>query len=396
MFSKKSRNIINVISFISLFGIAVATAAMIIVLSAFNGIEQTVVGLYDDFDQDVTIKMNGSKTMNSSFFPLSKLESVNDIVAITPVIEEVIILKHHDKWVNAKVYGVDTVFLSMAKMKEKVMDSMEAKIYSNERPLAMLGAGVFDKLGVYLSLDDMGYDQVSLFAPYREAKSNRSKDAFSTMSIGVAGRFNYNKDVNDRYVVLPISTAAELLKYNQDVSYFAIKFSEGVDLDKKKDELMQLLGEEFDVTTRYQKNELIYKTSRVEKLISVAVLCFIFLLATFNMIASLSMLFLEKEKDILTLKSMGASKHFVFNIFFKEGLLINFLGMIIGLLIGTVVCWVQIKFGILKVQNGMEEVIPVVLKSSDYVLIVALISALGALSCYIPVKVLMNRSKVYS
>jgi lipoprotein-releasing system permease protein len=374
----------------------VATAAMIIVLSAFNGIEQTAVELYDDYDQDLTVQLAKSKTMNESLFPFEKLELLNGVDQVSRVVEEVVIVKHQDKWANAKIFGVDTVFLSMSNMRAKVMDSMPAKIYDGERPLAMIGAGVFGKLGIYLTKDYSDYDRVILYAPFRDAKSTTSSSSFGTIEVGVVSRFNYNKDVNDSYVVVPIDLARELLHYGNDVTFLAISLRPGIDIEEAKVDLQEILGDDFKVRSRYEKNELIYKTSRVEKLISIIVLSFIFLLATFNMIASLSMLYIEKQKDILTLKSMGASKKFVFKIFFYEGMMINFLGMLLGLAYGSAICLAQIRYGILTVQNTDEEVIPVIFNSSDFILIITLISVLGAMACFIPVRILMNRSKAFA
>lgn len=369
---------------------------MIVVLSAFNGIEQTAVELYDDYDQDLTVQLAKSKTMNEGMFPFDKLNLLDGIDKVSRVVEEVVIVKHQDKWANAKIFGVDTVFLSMSNMRAKVMDSMPAKIFEDERPLAMIGAGVFGKLGVYLTKDYADYDRVILYAPFRDAKSTTSSSSFGTVEVGVVSRFNYNKDVNDSYVVVPIELARELLHYGEDITFIAISLRPGMEIEQAKDDLQEILGDEFKVRSRYEKNELIYKTSRVEKLISIIVLSFIFLLATFNMIASLSMLYIEKQKDILTLKSMGASKKFVFKIFFFEGMMINFLGMVLGLVYGSAICLAQIKFGLLTVQNTDEEVIPVIFHSSDFILIISLILVLGAIACWIPVRILMNRSKAFT
>jgi lipoprotein-releasing system permease protein len=203
---------------------------------------------------------------------------------------------------------------------------------------------------------------------------------------------NFNREVNSDIVVLPIRLAKELLNYDEDITAIYIDVSKNESNDEVKERIIQFLGKDFDVKTNYEKNELIYKTSKTEKVIVLFILIFIFILAAFNLVASLTMLFIEKMENVKTMISFGANKKTIFSIFFYEGLMISFKGIFFGLLFGYAICFTQIYGNLLVMPNSGGEPFPMFLKFSDAFLILFLVTILSVLASYLPVKYLIKKN----
>ena len=388
--AKTSLNVINLISKISVGGIAISVAALVILLSAFNGIEQMVIKLYSDFDSSLTIRSAKAKTFNQNFLEIENITQVKGVINLSRAIEEVVILKHEDKWVHAKMIGVDTTFLSMTKMKHHLVDG-EALLYRVDEPQAIFGAVLLDKLGGYIPVSEHLREQIIFNAPLREGKIRPGKTPLNVRAVDVSARMNFNREVNAESVVVPYELAQELLEYNEDISAIYLEVNEKVNLNKVKKEVQALVGADFEVKTHLEKNELIFKTSQSERLIIYFILVFIFILASFNLIASLVMLFVEKKNDVATLISIGADKNTIRNIFFYEGLLIVARGAIIGLFIGYIVTFSQIQFGLVAMPSVPGESFPMFATWTDATLILFTVGLLGAVISYFPTNVLMKR-----
>jgi lipoprotein-releasing system permease protein len=195
-------------------------------------------------------------------------------------------------------------------------------------------------------------------------------------------------------LLIPYDLASELLEYDNDITAYYIDIKKGEDLEKAKEIIEKIVGPTFNVKSHLEKNELIYKTSKSEKLIVIAILVFIFILAAFNLVASLTMLYIEKKKNILTLQSLGANERFIFRIFYYEGLLIAFKGVIIGVIIGTTICMIQYFGGVLVLPNSGSQVFPIRFKLTDGLLVLSIVSLLSILSSYLPVKYLVYKNRI--
>lgn len=389
--AKKSRNVINLITKISVVGIAISTAALVILLSAFNGIEQMVVKLYSDFDPSISVRSAKAKTFNQGFIDLEKIRAAEGVQNTSRAIEEVIILKHEDKWVHAQMIGVDTTFLSMSKMSEHLVDGVP-QLYNEEGvPQAIFGAYLLDKLGGYIPVSNNFQEQITFNVPLREGKLRPGKNPLNVRVLNVSARMNFNREVNAEKVVIPYDLANELLEYGEDITALYIEVNEKHKLNTVKREIQSIVGEDFEVKTNFEKNELIFKTSQSERLIVYFILVFIFILASFNLIASITMLFVEKKADITTLYSLGADKRTLFNIFFFEGLMIVSRGVIIGLIIGYTVSFAQIYLGIVAMPSAPGESFPMQTTWSDAFMIIASVSVLGFFVSYFPTKILVHR-----
>ena len=360
-----------------------------ILLSAFNGIESMVEKLYSEFDSDIVIRSVRGKTFNENQIDFKKLEKITGVKQFSKSIEEVVVLKNDKKWVNAKMIGIESSFLSISKMNTHIIDGFPT-LNENGIDEAIIGATLLDNLGGYIPQND--YQRLLFYAPKRDAKVRFASNPFVTKNVRISGRMNFNKEVNAEFIVVPIRLAKELLEYQNDITAIYIEVKEGVTNDEVKENLKQFLGVDFLVKTNYEKNELIYKTSKTEKMIVIIILLFIFILAAFNLVASLTMLFIEKMDNIKTMISFGANKKTIFQIFFFEGLIISVKGIIIGLLLGYSICLIQIYGKLLQMPNSGGDSFPMKINFMDGVLIVGLVSVLSFLASYLPVKYLLNKN----
>ena len=387
LFSWKKRNAINLITAISIIGIGITTAALVILISAFNGIEQMIDRMYSEFDTDLTILPANTKTFNTAELDAIKLKSISEIASTSRTIDELVILKNGDRWVNAKLMGVDSSFLAMAHMNKHLLHNRKITDYTN---FIFPGAGLLEKLQIQLDQEN-NYEPIVFFAPKRKLTIRPGKNPFYTENATVSAIMNYNREVNMEVVVCSFDFASNLLQYENELSSILIDLKENCNPEEVKKKIQQVVGPTFKVQSRYEKNELIFKTSQTEKIIVICILVFVFILAAFNLIASLTMLFVEKKKNIVTLVSMGLTRKNIFGIFFIEGLLLSLIGLIIGLFLGYSVSLAQI-YGSLIVLPGTLEAFPINLKLSDGFFIISLVGGLSIIFSFATVVFLVRNN----
>lgn len=368
----------------------ISTAAMVIVLSAFNGVEGLVLTLFNSFESDIKIEAIHSKTFDRNFIN-QDIFNDSEIINYSEIIEETVIIKNNDEYTFGTVKGVEDSFLEMVKMDDHIWDG-ESILHDNQGPFGLVGLGALQSLGGYIYQVPGEYDRFTIFSPNRNEKIKiNNTSAFEISKIPIVGTFSYNNNIDDSYLLVPLSYAKKVLNYENDITAVEIDFIEAVDLESKKNKIQQLIGTDFKVKTAFEQNELIYKTSKSEKWLTVILLGFIFFLGTFNMIASLAMLVIEKKNNLITLRAMGAEKNQMEKIFFFVGLLINGIGMLLGLGLGYLVCIIQLKIGVLKMDGGMVEYFPVDIRISDFLVILAITTVIGMAAAYFPSKVLIKK-----
>lgn len=345
--------------------------------------------LYSEYDSDVTIRAKVGKTFNENRIVLGDLSNVDGVLNVSRALEEVVILKHEKKWSNANLVGVDSTFLQMTKMSDHIVDG-GAYLGMDGKEFALIGASLLDKLDGYIP-ENIGNESLVCYVPKRNAKIRLGKSPFRTEVIKLAGRFNFNREVNAQEFMVPIELGRSLMGYTNQISAVYID-CEDDDRKSIKAKVKEIVGDGFVVKTNYEKNELIYKTSKSEKIIVLIILLFIFILAAFNLVASLTMLFVEKLENIKTMLSYGASKEFIFKIFFYEGLLIAGKGILIGALVGYAVCFVQMYFNVIVMPNSGGEAFPMNVSLTDGILILSLVSILSVLFSFMPVKYLIKKN----
>jgi len=382
-------NAINVITFISIVVIAVVSAAMVVVLSAVNGISELVDTIYSPFDQDITITPAEGKTLHRDSLDVQHLLAVSEAPLGSWTIEENVLLMHDGQQSVATLKGVEEPYLRMSDM-QRYLFSGEARLHSATGSAAVLGIGLRSDLGV--PLDDGVLRPLTISAPIRGRKlSTYQQRAFERMDMAVAGTFTMNMEFDMRYVLVPFAAAETLFHYSGEASALELKLPAGRDADAVADAVRNELGPEYLVRTRRQKNVLMYQTNASEKFFSFLVLAFIGLIGAFNIIASLTMMMIEKRKDMGTLHSLGADTPLIRRVFLYEGLLIVLIGELLGITIGLGVCWVQERFGLVPLDASVVDHYPVKVLWSDLVLVFATVGAIGLLATWVPLRALSKR-----
>lgn len=369
---------------------------MVIVISAFNGIEGLVISLFNSFEPDIKIESVHSKTFSETIVP-SEIYNDEDILHYSNVIEETVIFKNYEQFAFGKVKGVEKEYLKMIDLPSHLLDSSEGfsgdQLWSGEQYFGISGYILFQNLNGYIYDIPGEYEQLTVYSPQRNEKINRNNlDAFETTRLPIAGVFSYNNKVDENFVIIPLPLAREMLNYGNHISAVEIQFNDGVNIESKRQDLIKRLGSDFSVKTAYEQNELIYKTSKSEKWLTITLLGFIFFLGTFTMVASVTMLILEKRDNIFTLYAFGADEMQLKKMFFFVGMLINGIGIVTGLSFGLLICYLQIKFGLLKMEGGMVEYFPVAVNISDIFLILAITISIGTLAAYLPSRILIKKT----
>jgi lipoprotein-releasing system permease protein len=378
LFSKNKRQAVTIITRISVIGVMVISAALIIVLSSFNGIESMISELYTEFDQGVTITPSKGKTIFESQVPWAKLAKTDGILRMSKGIEETVILRNEEKWVNATILGVEPQFLEMINIHNKDHLIMGRALLpgnnQEQNDFGLIGAGLANNLAI--SNIKTEPDNIIIYAPKNDLKLKFGKNPFFQTAFNVSGIINYNKETNDAFVVANLGFVTNLLNLEGQITHIYIQPKSTIDNESLKLKIQELVGPNFVVKTNAQKNELIYKTSKSEKLIVIIILLFIFLLAAFNLVASITMIYLEKKDGISVLKSIGLSKSSIFKVFFLEGVLIAGTGILLGFFLGLGICLAQLKYTIITIP-GAGIAFPVEVKITEIlsVLIVLIITA---------------------
>lgn len=385
LWSKGKRNIVTLISRISLFGVMIITAALVVLLSAFNGIEKMIEQLYSEFDPPITIQHVQRKTFFENELNLAKLKRIPGIKNVSEQVEEIVVLRHEQKWINATLYGVEKSYLNECHLSKHLINGY-GKTDFIDGHFAYLGADLMQNLKIGLGTSEK--EQVVLYAPKRHVKIRLGKAPFHSARITVDGAMNFNQEVNATALIWDLSSAKNLLGYENEISKVYLFIKPGYDVQEVKDQIQKKLGKGFfSVRTNLEKNELIFKTSKSERLVVFIILLFVFVLAAFNLVASLTMLFVEKKDSIDLLTAIGMSKKDVFHIFFYEGLLISGWGIFFGLILGYGVGFLQLNYGFLRIP-GANIPFPVVFSWFDLASITFSVSGLSFLFSYFPVKLL--------
>jgi len=391
LFAKKSHNIINIISAISVGGITIGTAALIIVLSVFNGFEHMVVGMFNSFNPDLKVSAVAGKTFNEDSIMLKNISAINGIGNITLVVEENALIKYLDKQYICTIKGVSSGFYQTSQIDSMVITG-DALLEKGEQNFALVGQGVSYNLG--LNLNDYE-NPLSVYVPRRfKGSSLNPIEAFNSLLIQPSGVFSVQQEVDQKYMIVPLRFIRHLLDYDKQLTALEIKIDKTADSESVQKKLHLLLGDKYTVKNKYQQEELLFKIMKSEKLAVFMILSFILLIATFNVIGSLSMLIIDKRKDIAVLKSLGASNHSVRNIFFTEGMMISLFGALLGLLIGGIVCWLQQTFGIIKINSGstfVMEAYPVKIIFTDFVYVLLIVGFIGFIAAWYPVKYISKK-----
>jgi lipoprotein-releasing system permease protein len=386
LLGKKSRNAINIISGISVFGVTVGTMALVIVLSVFNGFDEVVKSLFSAFDPDIKISPVEGKTFIPEDSVTAEILALPGVVALSKVLEENVLLLYGEKQHIATIKGVDDAFIQVSGIDSMIYDG-SMKLKDQNRPYAVVGQGVAYSLRIGLNF----VDPLFVYTIDRKAKFNMAQPEESVRRdfIYPSGIFAIEQDFDSRYVIVPIEFVRELLSYDKEISFMEIKLDPRYPPDQVQSAISSIAGDHLQVKNREQQNALFYRVMKSEKWAIFLILTFILIIASFNIIGSLSMLIIDKKKDIVTLRNMGATNRFIERVFLAEGWLISVIGSILGLALGTGFSWLQQRFGLIRLQGSGTFVIdsyPVKIEGIDILLIWITVLLIGFIAARYPVK----------
>lgn len=392
LFAKKQYNAIHIISGISAAAIGVVTAAMVCVLSVMNGFGAMVEQMFSQFDPDIRIESVNGKSFYDTGEHFHALRKLDGVAIISQSVEETALLQFENKQMPINLYGVDSTFPSLTHI-ENIITEGHYAVHDGAFDRAVLGQGLAWQIGIGARF----INPLHLYAPKRTARVNmlRPDQAFNDEICYIAGTFAVQQTKYDNEVMLVnIDLARRLLEYDEnEVSALLVKIAHGTSIRQAKKEMQSLLGNGYKVLDRYEQQADFFRILHVEKLLTSLLLVFILLIASFNIIGSLSMLIIEKKADIQTLSHIGANKQMIRKIFIFEGWLISALGAVVGLLIGLIICIAQEHLGILKLGSGTEYIIssyPVVVQTTDIFLVATVVLTLGFIAAWIPAKRILD------
>ena len=388
LFSKKSRNIINVISIISFLGIFISASALVIILSAFNGIQEYVEDMYGRHAADMYIEPEKGKIINSDDHLFSYLNKYKKNIDYFKQIQETSMLKYNKRWVAATVIGLDSVLFQNQNWEHDLTQG-KADLYFKSFPGIILGYGIQHQLQVDLNQNFIS--EISMYSVNKDQKiSVQNQSLLRQNHFILNGVFSINPDIDESTAVIDYKEANKIFNYKNGASTILIYAENNDHIYKIKEDIKK----QFPHLVTYsheEKNKLIYAANDTEKWMVMAILIFVLLLSSFTITSSITMLIIDKKKDIFTLSSLGCNQYMIRNIFFKEGLLISLLGSLLGLFFGLFICYVQMEFKLITFSDASLGYWPIVIKAFDVFLLLSILTIVGFVSSYLPGRLLMKK-----
>ena len=390
LIAKKSHTAINLISGISLVGVALGTMALVVVLSVFNGFDNLIQSLFNAFDPDLKITAVEGKVFTTDNETFRQIRNHPGVLYFSEVLEENAMLEYRDKQNVASLKGVDSNYMRVTGLDAKITEG----VYKPDDSMfyyGIVGAGIAYNLTIAVNL----FDPLFVYIPRRtEDISSNPQDAFVKKYIYPSATFAIEQDFDAKYVIVSLPFMRRILDYSREVSSVEVKTSPGADVNSVQQDIQKIAGDKFVIKNRFQQQELFYKIMKVEKWAIFFILSFILIVASFNIIGSLAMLIIDKKKDIVTYNNLGADWRQIRRIFMIEGWLITLSGAVVGLVLGLIICWAQMTFKIVKLEGTSSFIIdhyPVIIKGVDFVVILAAVAVIGFFAAWIPSRLISEK-----
>ena len=386
--SKNKKNFIQVISNISMIGAAVGSMALVVVLSVFNGLEELIRASYNTFDPEIKVTPVQGKAFALTDSLTRQLEALPGVAIVTEVIEDNALARYQDAYTSVKIKGVSDNFVEQNRL-DRAMQYGDVKLKDDQREYAILGRGVQYNLSIAPSND---FYALQIYSPRRTASSgggfnpNPMTNYFKRKNIMPGGVFAIEKQFDADYVIVPLSFAQDLFDYTNQRTALEIKTQTGTDINQVEEQIQRLLGDDFAVLNSDEQHASLLRAIKFEKLFAYITFSFILAVASFNIFFSLSMLAIDKRKDVAMLYAMGATKRTVRQVFWWEGVIIALLGTLTGLALGFLICWVQQTFGIVSMgmQTAIIDAYPVKMELNDFLYTALSIVVIALLATYRP------------
>jgi lipoprotein-releasing system permease protein len=395
LFSKKSTHAINVISGISMVGVAVATMALVVTLSVFNGFHDLVASFFTQMDPQLKVTPVKGKTASADDPLLMKIRQLPEVEVATECLEDQAMAVYGDRQMMVKVKGVEDNFNQLTHISEILEGNGEFELHAADMSYGIPGLGVAFQLGLGYTYEE----PLRIFAPRRKGQLDMTNPTEGFVvdelySPGVV--FCMKQGKYDRsYILTSIAFTRHLFDAEGQLTSLELRLKPGSDFDRVKQQMQQIAGNQFHVLDRYEQQDDTFRIMEVEKLIAYVFLTFILVIACFNIIGSLSMLIIDKRNDVVTLRNLGANEHQITRIFLFEGRMISTIGAVVGILIGLLLCWLQQQFGLVRLGSSegsfVVDAYPVSVHPWDIVLIFFTVIAVGYLSVWYPVRYFAKR-----
>jgi len=379
-----SFNIITLISGISLLGYVVGAAALIIVLSVFNGFENLFSTLYSQFDADIQITSTVGKSFPTSQLNIAQIKNIDGVLHVNYVIEENVLARYNGKQVLSTVKGVDEKYLDAVHLDTNLV-SGALLLQEGDTNFALIGQGLAYQLGVQ---PDDQFKFLTIYVPAKgEIDLLNADNAFKRNPIFPIGVLGIQEEVDNKYIIVPLRFIEPLLEKKNQVSAIEIRLSNDASMDKIRSQIEEMAGGTFAVKNRFQQRDSFYKVMKSEKFISFMILLFIMMVAAFNTVGSLYMLVIEKKKDLKIFASMGLTANQARRVFMFEGIILAIFGGLVGIMLGGVICWLQQEYSIISFSSSEGFIIdsyPVRIKAADFLYVFLTIVGLGFITSLYP------------
>lgn len=374
LIAKKSTNAIHIITGVSVLGISIGTAALILVLSVFNGFEDLILQLFSKFNPDVKVVVFEGKTFEADSIMLKRLAGLAAVAVVSESLEEVAFFEYDRNQDFGMLKGVDSNYSLITGIDSTVFEGMYA-LQQGNRFSAVLGGGMRNKLSV--NIEDP-FEPLSIYMA-RKDDGGLLEQPFRKRFVYPVGSFRIQQDFDNQYVLVDIKMAREILTVSdREVSAIEIRLQQGVDQAAALQSIREIVGEGFEVKDRYQQDEAFLKLMNIEKWMSFAILCLTLVLVAFNMIGALWMLVIEKKPDIAIFKSMGATGRLVRNIFLAEGFLLSAIGLLFGVLLAFLLYYLQVTQGLVPIPDGFViNAYPISMRFWDLFAVAAVVFSIG-------------------
>ena len=397
LFSKKSHHAINVISGVSVCGVALATLALVCTLSVFNGFQDLVSMMFTAFDPEIKITAANGKVFDSQNEQIQLLRELPEIEVFSESLEDNAMVQYKGRQTMVVIKGIEENFNQLTAIDSILYGRGEWILQDEVVDYAVPGIELVSVLGTGIRF----LDPLEVYAPKRGVKINvaNPSTSFESSYLHSSGLvFAVNQQKYDAsYILTSLSFARELFQYETEVSSIELRLAADADIKKVKNKIQRMLGTDFLVQDRYEQQADTYRIMEVEKLISYVFLSFILLIACFNVIGSLSMLIIDKRNDVVTLRNLGANNRLISFVFLFEGYMITFFGALIGIGLGLIVCFIQQEFGVIPLGSGASagafvvDAYPVSVYATDVILVLITVLVTGFLSVFFPVRYLTRR-----
>jgi len=388
LLSKKSRNVVNIISATALVGVTAGTIALVVVISVFNGFDVLIKSFFSVFDPEIKIEVVEGKQFDARTAEFQQIKNDPSVLHFCEVAEEIAHFRFEERQTIAYIKGVDDEYLNMTPLDSLMYDG-RLMLNDGNFNYVVIGRGLAYNLGasanlihpIFISVPKKGRGSMALSVPFKQ------------QHVFLSGVYAVNQqEVDDKYALIPIDLARELLDMDSTVTSVELALKPGTDVEKFQKQIQTKLGSNYRVLNRYQQHESYYKVAESERFFIFLILCFILIIASFNLISSIAMLIIDKKKDINILISLGLEKKKIGQIFLFEGWMVSFIGAVAGIAIGVLVCLGQMHFGWLKFPgNFAVENYPVAIRWPGIVIIFITVMAIGGIASWLPVRFLPKK-----